>query len=226
MASGMEEEEQLFGYQRKLDGLQRTCSLRMEGLRDPRDRARALFEWLWKEKPCRYKRHGPYRLNEVIDFQIHPDAPNVGNCLGLTLLYNCLLRRMGIPAESLYLEEAFGIGPHVLTLLPIGGSSIDVENILPQGFDYRGHLGNPSRTRWGDRELVADICLTRGNECYEQGDFQEALRWYDRALAKNPRYEKALLNRAIVLDRISLTLSSEHSPPPVGVGARKGRSRS
>jgi tetratricopeptide (TPR) repeat protein len=109
---------------------------------------------------------------------------------------------MGIEAEALYLENAFGIGPHVLSMLRIGDLIIDVENILPKGFDYKGHKQDPSRTEWGNKELVADVYQSRGTELFEKGDFSEALRNYDIALKLNPGYEKARLNRAILLDRI------------------------
>jgi len=128
----------------------------------------------------------------------------VGNCLGLTLLYNCLLRRMGIHADALYLDNAFGIGPHVLTLLQGKESTIDIENILPDGFGFKGHLNDPSRIRWGDRELVADVYHSLGNECFGKGELTEALNNYDMALRLNPRYEKARLNKTILLDKMKM----------------------
>ena len=101
------------------------------------------------------------------------------------------------------MENAFGIGPHVLTLVKTEGFLIDVENILPDGFDFKGHLANPSRIRWGDRELVADIYHSLGNEFFKKGRFIEALNHYDRAIQLNPQYEKAQLNKAIVLEKIN-----------------------
>ena len=77
---------------------------------------------------------------------------------------------MGIHADALYLENAFGIGPHVLTLLQTEESTIDIENILPDGFGFKGHLNDPSRTRWGDKELVADIYHSLGNEFSRKGN--------------------------------------------------------
>jgi tetratricopeptide (TPR) repeat protein len=165
-------------------------------------RARTLFNWLWKEKPARYEPHSNYRLNDVIDAQLNKDSQTVGNCLGLTLLYNCLLRKMEINAEALYLENAFGIGLHVLTVLQIEESLIDIENIFPDGFDYKGHLDNPSRTRWGDQELVADIYHSLGNEFFKKGQWSNALKGYDMAIHLNPQYEKARLNKAILLDKM------------------------
>jgi hypothetical protein len=161
-ASGIEEKNQIAEYERILDCLcqQFVCQIILTS--GPLEKARALFDWLWREKPSRYKPEGDYRLRHVIDAQLSKDSQTVGNCLGLTLLYNCLLRKMEINAEALYLENAFGMGPHVLTLLQTEESSIDIENILPNGFDYKGHLDDPLRTRWGDKELVADIYHSNG----------------------------------------------------------------
>jgi len=199
-ASGIEEEVRITHYQNQLGSLVRKFTDDVPPTLHTFSRAEALFHWLWKENPTRYQSHGHTRLNDVIDAQITQGSHPVGNCLGLTLLYNCLLRRTGIRGETLYLEDAFGKGPHVLTLLKIEASMIDVENSLPAGYDYRGHLDNPSRMRWGDQELVADIYLTNGNEAFEKGDWIEALRQYDAAVRLNPHYEKAHLNRAMVLD--------------------------
>ena len=165
-------------------------------------KARALFRWLWEEKPARYEPKGNFRLSHVIDAQLSKDNQTVGNCLGLSLLYNCLLRSMEIDAEALYIENAFGRGPHVLTLLQTEESLIDIENIFPEGFDYKGHLHHPSRIRWGDRELVADIYHSIGNENFEKGEWAGAMRSYDKAIHLNPHYEKAQLNKAILLDRM------------------------
>ncbi len=186
----------------KLDHLFRQFICQIVPPPEPVERARLLFTWLWKEKPARYKPQGDYKLSEVIDAQMSDDAKTVGNCLGLTLLYNCLLRRMGIMAEALYLENGFGIGPHVLTLLQTEDFLIDIENILRDGFDYKGHLHDPSRIRWGDKELLADIYHSTGNEFFSKSDFIEALRCYDMAIQLNPYYEKARLNKAISFDRI------------------------
>lgn len=132
------------------------------------------------------------------------DAQAVGNCLGLTLLYNCLLRKMGIQAKALFIEYAFNIGPHVLTLLPTEERDIEIENILPEGFDYRGHLDNPEKTRWGDRELVADIYLSAGNEFFEKREWSKALESYEVAIHLYSAYERAHLNKVILLDKVEM----------------------
>lgn len=201
MASGVREKDEIAEYLGKFDYLYQRF-IRQMPPPAPLNKARAFFTWLWIEKPLRYKPHGNYKLSEAIDAQLDDDAKTVGNCLGLTLLYNCLLRRMGIMAEALYLENAFGMGSHVLTILKMEESFMDIENIFPNGFDYKGHLSDPSRTKWGDRELVADIYHSMGNELFSKGDFIKALENFDMAINLNPRYEKAHLNKSILLDKL------------------------
>jgi hypothetical protein len=202
LASGIKGKNRLAVYGKKLDYLHEQFIHQILPPPHPAGKARDLFIWLWKEKPTRYAPHGHFRLSHAIDAQLNKEDPAVGNCLGLTLLYNCLLRRMGIRADALYLENAFGIGPHVLTLLQAEGSTIDIENIFPDGFDFKGHLNDPSRTRWGDRELVADIYHSLGNECFEKGELTEALKNYDMVIQLNPLYKKARLNKVILMDKI------------------------
>jgi tetratricopeptide (TPR) repeat protein len=203
-ASGLREEDLIRSYLDRLDLLSRLFTHKGAGDFSPRTRAKKLFEALWKNRPERYRSRGHFRLNRVIDAQLGSKSEPVGNCLGLTLLYNCLLTMMGIEAEALHLENAFGIGPHVLTILRISDFVIDVENILPDGFDYKGHIKYPFRMEWGNKELVADIYQSIGTELFEKGDFDEALKNYDLALKFNPGYEKAELNRTILLDRIEM----------------------
>jgi tetratricopeptide (TPR) repeat protein len=202
LASGIQDRSKIGFYVAELDRISQQFLRQMIPPPDPVDKARALFTWLWISKPDRYKSQGSYKLNEVIVAQLKEDSRSVGNCLGLTLLYNCLLRKMGIYAEALYLENAFETGPHVLTLLQTEKSFIDVENILPDGFDYRGHHARPERTGWGDPELIADIYHSVANDHFEKGNFVDALNNYDMAIHINPRYEKAHLNKAILLDKM------------------------
>ena len=204
LASGIIDNESLIKYRHKLDDLYRQFIDSVAPPSDSLAKAEALFRWLWMEKPVRYKPHGCFRLNDVIDAQLSKDSQAVGNCLGLTVLYNCLLKKIGIDAGALYLENAFGIGPHVLTILKREEVLIDVENMLLDGFDYKGHLDDPSRIEWGDRELVADIYHSLGNELFLKGEWTEALKKYEMSLYLNPGYEKARLNKAMLLDKIEM----------------------
>ncbi|MFH1487776.1 MAG: tetratricopeptide repeat protein [Pseudomonadota bacterium] len=201
IASEVEPEEKVDHYVKKLDQLNERLCRGCPSSEDPEEKAKIVFHRLWEKKPFRYKIRGPFRLNEVIDAQLDSPSQVVGNCLGLTLLFNCLLRRLGIMAGALYIDNAFDIGPHVLTSLAIENVHIDIENIFVQGFDYKGHLHHPSRTRWGDRELIADVYLSLGNECYDKGKFTEALSHYEKAVELNPKYENAHLNRAMLIEK-------------------------
>src|SRR4030042_3493185 len=201
LASGLKDHRRLVEYRGKLDQLAKQFIGEIKGSQQPAEKARALFDWLWERKPGRYEPQGYFRLDDVIDAELSKENRTVGNCLGLTLLYQCLLKEMSIHADTLYLENAFGMGPHVLTLLQTGASEIDIESILPDGFDYKGHLNNPSRTKWRDKELVADIYHSLGNEWFEKGELAKALNNYERTIKLNPQYEKAHLNKAILMDK-------------------------
>jgi tetratricopeptide (TPR) repeat protein len=201
-ASGIKDEDLIRDFLDKLDFISRQLSPKRGRDFLILSRAEDLFRTLWKGRPNRYQPQSHFRLDKVIDAQLDRKGGPVANCLGLTVLYNCLLKMMGIEAEALHLENAFGIGPHVLTILRTGDLIIDIENILPDGFDYKGHKQDPSRMEWGNKELVADIYQSIGTELFEKGDFGEALKNYDLTLKLNPRYEKAELNRAILIDRI------------------------
>jgi len=202
LASGLKDDHRFVEYRGKLDQLTKQFIGQTKTLQERVETARTLFDWLWERKPGRYKPQGQFRLTDVIDAELSKENRTVGNCLGLTLLYQCLLKKMSIHTDALYLENAFGMGPHVLTLLQTDASTIDIENILPDGFDYKGHLNHPSRTKWGDKELVADIYHSLGNECFEKRELAEALNNYEMAIKLNPQYEKAQLNKAILMDKL------------------------
>jgi hypothetical protein len=204
LASGVNGKGELAIYKDRLHLILQQFFFEISPIPDPITKARDLFNWLWKGKPTRYEIRGQFRLSAVIDAQLHKGDRPVGSCLGLTLIYNCLLRRMGMNAEALYLENAFGIGPHVLTFLQTEASTVDIENILLDGFDYKGHLDDPSRIKWGDRELVADIYHSLGNECFLKGEWTGALEKYEMSLYLNPGYEKARLNKVILLDKMEM----------------------
>ncbi|MBW1902022.1 MAG: tetratricopeptide repeat protein [Deltaproteobacteria bacterium] len=202
IASGIKDDDQIRVYQEKFHYLYERFTSRDAISRDPLTRAKQIFDWLWKVKPSRYASHGSYKLTDVIDAQIIKDSKAIGNCLGLTVLYNCLLQRTGLEPKALHVENAFDMGPHVLTLLRKKHARIDIENIFAEGFDYKGHLNTPMRTVWGDRELVADIYHSQGNESFEKEDFQAALKNYKRAINLNPSYQKAHFNLSILLDKM------------------------
>jgi tetratricopeptide (TPR) repeat protein len=204
IASGVTNEDRVDQYLRRLYQLLSQLEEKIKPGRDPILIAQDLFVWLWQKKPNRYKAGASFRLHEVIDAQMRENSEVVGNCLGLTLLYNSLLRRKKIDASATYLENAFGIGPHVLTALTTQKRVIDVENILSHGFDYKGHLKDPTRRSLGDRELVAEIYNSAGNEFFGNEELDKALRNYELAIRMDPKHERAPLNILIIADKIAM----------------------
>lgn len=189
-------------YADKIGHLERRFIHEIKPAADPVIRARTLFTRIWIEKPRRYKSHGNFRLHDVIDAHLNKDSQSAGNSLGLMLLFNCLLRRMGVEADAPYLQNVFGMGPHVLPLLQAKDFSLDIENTFLNGFDYKGYLRNLSRMKWGDRELVANIYHSLGNEYFEKGEWTEALRNYEMSIELNPHHEKTHLDKTILLGKM------------------------
>jgi tetratricopeptide (TPR) repeat protein len=199
IASGVATMRELNSYLGEIDGLARAIARGIGVDSDDLEKARGLFGWLWRGKPDRYEPGGSFRLNEVVDAQAGSPRRRVGNCLGLTILYNVLAHDFGLDATAVHLEEAFGRGPHVFTTLHFTGLTIDVENILPGGFDYRGHHGIAGREEWGDRQLIADLYHSMGTAYFERGRYEYAVALYEKALRLHPGYVRAHLNRGMAL---------------------------
>ena len=166
-------------------------------------RAQYLSNCLWQAKPRQYLPGGYFRLNEVLEAQFRPGTGPVGNCLGLTVLYNSLARQFGLDVAAVHLEKAFHGVPHVFTLLRTDGGQVDIEHVSADGFNYSEHRDNPGREIWGDNELIADIYLSRGNILFEARKWLDAILCYNMALELNPKYEKAELNRAMAVSQVA-----------------------
>ena len=204
IASGIETGHEFNRYLAKIDQL---CQRTAEGLPDESsdlEKAKGIFNWLWRAHPHRYEYGGNFKLTDALDAQLS-EREQVSNCLGLTLLYNVLAQRFGLEVRAAYLEDAFGLGPHLFTVLYIGRRAIDVENIFPNGFDYRGHRGAPQREEWGDRELIADIYHSVANGFFAQGKWESAIENYDKAIMLHPKYTKARINKGIALVELGRT---------------------
>ena len=223
IASGVATQPEMDSYLGRLDRLWRSIPPETFAPESKLEMAQRLFQWLWQRKPARYRSGGNFKLTEVLEAELDSTSQAVGNCLGLTLLYHVLLERLGLQPRAVHLDHAFGIGPHVFTALrfegrcpelveecrPSTGSgghpelaegrSIDIENIFPYGFDYKGHLGHPQRKEWDARQLVADIYASRGNQCFEMGKLEAAVDLYEKAMGLNPTHPTAALNRAVAL---------------------------
>ena len=199
VASGIATMREMDGCLGKIDGLSRAIARGIGVESDDLEKAEGMFDWLWRGRPGRYESGGSFRLNDVVDAQAGSPHRRVGNCLGLTILYNVLAHDFGLDATAVHLEEAFGRGPHVFTILRVAGRTIDVENIVPGGFDYRGYHGVAGREEWGDRELIADVYHSVGNEHFERGQLRYAVASYEKAIKLHPGYGRAHLNRGMAL---------------------------
>ncbi|MBI2908022.1 MAG: hypothetical protein HYX92_10245 [Chloroflexi bacterium] len=211
LASGARFRRLLIGYLIKLSDIERRARLAIPS-GGGEEKAKALFDWLWHDRsrrigipresgPQRYASGGNFRLTDVIDAQMGL-GETVGNCLGLTLLYNSLGQRLDLPLKAVHLEKAFDRGPHVLSMLPAAGGAIDIENIVTDGFDYQGHLTNPGRVEWGNRDLIAELLVAIGNEQFEQGNLGTALESYEAAFYLSPENHTAELNRLIAASEL------------------------
>ena len=201
IASGVINQRELESYLLRMAHLHRQISEQLSAEFADVAKAEAIFNCLWKGKTNRYKSRGNFKLTDVIDAQIG-GKESVGNCLGLTILYNALTQSFGLGLKAVHLEDAFGLGPHVFSILYTEGGSIDIENIFPHGFDFKGHADNPGRQEWGNAELVADLYFSRANDLFEQGSLENAIENYDKALRLNPGYTKAYLNKAMALSQL------------------------
>ena len=198
IASGVKNQRDLENYLTKIDTLNEQLKRRIP-TRAELQKASALFAWLWAKKPDRYQYQGIFRLMDVVDAQLDPSVERVGNCLGLTVLYNALAQKYGLEMKAVYLEEAHGRRSHVFSTFVSGNITIDIDNIFPNGFDSKDHLDNPERVLWGNSELIADIYHSIGWALHEQGKLDNAILNYSKAIRLNPKYAKAYLNRGIAL---------------------------
>ncbi len=198
VASGVATRQALDRYLEAIEYLSRQMG---EGIRKNASditKGRAIFERLWVSRPLRYEPQGRFRLTDVLDAQVGT-GDRVGNCLGLTVLYNVLAQPLGLKVRAAYLERAFGRGPHTFSVLEVGKRTVDIENILTDGFDCRAHRRAVGRIEWGDREIIADIYHSIGSESAASGDWAGAIESYDKSLALNPHYNRARLNKGIAL---------------------------
>jgi tetratricopeptide (TPR) repeat protein len=201
IASGVNSSVDLDNYLAKLNTLYQQVAPEIP-TRGQLQKAKALFDWLWTKKPYRYQYQGSFRLTHVVDAQLDPRIESVGNCLGLTVLYNALAQRCGLEMKAVYLEEAHGRRSHVFSTFIRGNNTVDMDNIFPNGFDFKDHLHNPERVLWGNSELIADIYHSIAWALHEQGKLDSAILNYSKAIRLNPKYAKAYLNRGIALSML------------------------
>lgn len=113
IVSGVDSSQMLGVYMRKFYSI--VAHLRGDVKGYDEVKARTIFDWLWKTKPRRYQLGGNFKLTQVVDAQLG-ETEKVGNCLGLTLLYNSLAQEFGLSMKATYLDNFLGY-PHVFSIL-------------------------------------------------------------------------------------------------------------
>ena len=131
VASGVDS-FQLKEYMKKFFNLVTELKNHVKG-HDPVKTAETIFNWLWRTKPNRYELEGNFRLTQVVDAYLD-ETERVGNCLGLTMLYNSLAQELSLPMKAAHFDKFMG-RPHVFSILYNGLAHMDVETTTPEGFD-------------------------------------------------------------------------------------------
>ena len=160
IASGVNS-SQLKEYMKKIFNMITDLRNHVKG-HDKVKNAETIFNRMWKTKPNRYELEGNFRLTEVVDAQLDK-TEKIGNCLGLTILYNSLAQELSLSMKAAHLDNFMG-HPHVFSILYTETSMIPIENIFPNGFDYDQHRDNKKIVEWDNIHLIADLYNSRANE--------------------------------------------------------------
>jgi len=199
VVSGLQSEEEVAEYQRKLDYIQNDFEemySRYADLGDEVQTARTLFDYLWETKPHRY--NSDFFLDKVIDNQLDGDWNKaVGDCVGLTSLYSVLGVRLGLDLAVLNGKmHPSDKSDHVLNVLTAEDGEIAIENTSPFGFDEKlNEFQRQNFKKYDLAFLVLSAYNSIGNAKCGLEDFKGAIRDYDQALELKPDCAFAFNNR-------------------------------
>ena len=223
IASGLKTEKDIREYTRKLDRLQKEfekeCGydewqnnpadnpeFKSENLKYHREgnKGKALFNYLWRTKPSRYKKD-QFCLTNVIDAQLDPQIPEAGNCLGLTMLYTLLALR-----EKLDVSVAQS-GVHIQNIVRVidrmdNHLTSIVDNTHAEGFQTEQQANNHTANNRKNKNLTAKpaSCLlsifysTTGAEKFENSKYNATVTDQNIALMLDPDNEDAYIYRGLV----------------------------
>lgn len=195
--SGCETEEQIAGYQRKLNVLTRAFRDSMSGfpqynLRDHHSRARALFDFLWAYKQKRYISN--WKLTSAIDAQLDTkNDSDVGNCCVQNTLYNVLAVREQL--NIALLANFF----HFVSILNAGNRRIVIDNTDRKGFGaslperQEKNLGFAELTK---AQIIAMHFYYRAEDCRKNGNIETAIESITTTIELAPDYAAAYNYRA------------------------------
>ncbi len=190
--SGLKTKESVEEYSQKLDKIQEEFEKDCTDQADFKEnKGKALFDYLWTTKPTRYK-EDRFLLTNVIDAQLDPLIPEVGNSLGLTTLYTLLGLR-----EKLDISVMQSNG-HVWNIVKNNDKNYVVDSTSPEKFIECQQPANKKPASY----LLSIFYTNYGIENAKKGNHNMAISNYNLALMLEPENQKALIGRALAKNNV------------------------
>lgn len=186
IASGIKDRGKLKFYLERFNDLCLKISLDKRFITATTDvgKGQAIADYLWDGKPNRAERSndefGTWRLSEVLDNQLS-DQEVVGNCVGLSVLYNSIANQLGLVTSFVETDN------HTYTILESNKDRTVVENTVNERIGIRKLRGRII----SDQKLIKKLLLRSAIYCERQGDYQAAFEYEKTKLMINPNRENA-----------------------------------
>lgn len=200
IASGLQTEEEIAAYVRKIDQIQEYFHRYVKRLPSHKrlfhSKARLLFDFFWESKPKRYLEEKNL-LTENIDAQLSGNSEEpVGNCYGLTALYTVIGAREGLDLSfAVFLADYFS--PHINNKYRRGY----IENTSKDGYDlppsFFTQKGFDLQREGGNLLLLSDAFNNAGFLKHKSGNYEEAINLCTKALMLDPLNQQALIGRGL-----------------------------
>jgi tetratricopeptide (TPR) repeat protein len=201
VASGVEDNDTLSHYTKRLDALM--DELRRSGAvrGTPRQKAEAVFDFLHRRVLTKGYRLESTDLRQALDHGRF-------NCVSASVLFNCLAREFGLTARGL---EVPG---HAMSRLRLPTGSLDVETTCARWFK-QGNVptGSPAKSARTPREvtdveLTAMIYYNRGVDLLAEKHFAEAAAADAKALRLDPANATARGNFLATINNWAIDLGA------------------
>lgn len=175
IASGIRDKGGLDFYLDKFNGLVLSIAAdsRVSSAETDVKKAQAVFDWLWESKPKRDD--SASRLTDALDNQLS-NREQVGDCMGLTLLYNSICQRLGISMKAVWTVR------HIYSAMDTEKGIIPVENTMRYGFGNGLGVGIVI----GNQQLIQRFLLRQAFDYKEAKDHKQAFSLTEIALRINP----------------------------------------
>lgn len=166
-------------------------------------KAEAVFNWLWNSKPKRSKKpksgNRAVILTDVLDNQLS-DKEEVGDCMGLTSLYNSICQRLGIDVKAVWTTG------HIYSVIENDRSLIPIENTLEEGFNEGCRKG----VIIDNSQLIQRFLIRQASDYKKAENYREAYLLEEIALRINPKTADAssLFYLAEHLEDLNMAITS------------------